>query len=311
VIEIAIMIEGQNDLNWPRWQRLALAVEELGFTGLYRSDHYTNANPPDLDSLELWISLGWLASHTKRIEFGPLVSPVSFRHPTMTARMACAVDDLSAGRLHLGLGAGWQEREHKNFGWELLQVTDRFHRFREGLDVITLLLENDEPVDYEGEYYRLQEAVLLPRPQRPGGPPIVIGGNGVKMTLPLVARYANEWNGVYVTPDRYAELNSQLDEYLLHRERRPSDVRRSIMVGCEFGRDAKEVAQKVKERTAGKLTQSELRERGLVVGTAEEIVDQINAYSRAGVQRIMLQWLNLDDLQGLEALAKGILHLQE
>jgi F420-dependent oxidoreductase-like protein len=311
VIEIAIMIEGQNDLNWPRWQRLALAVEELGFTGLYRSDHYTNANPPDLDSLELWISLGWLASHTKRIEFGPLVSPVSFRHPTMTARMACAVDDLSGGRLHLGLGAGWQEREHRNFGWELLQVTDRFHRFREGLDVITLLLENDEPVDYEGEYYRLQEAVLLPRPQRPGGPPIVIGGNGVKMTLPLVARYANEWNGVYVTPDRYAELNSQLDEYLLHRERRPSDVRRSIMVGCEFGRDAKEVAQKVKERTAGKLTQSELRERGLVVGTAEEIVDQINAYSRAGVQRIMLQWLNLDDLQGLEALAKGILHLQE
>jgi F420-dependent oxidoreductase-like protein len=311
VIEIAIMIEGQNGLNWPRWQRLALAVEELGFNGLYRSDHYTNANPPDLDSLELWISLAWLASHTKRIEFGPLVSPVSFRHPTMTARMACAVDDLSGGRLHLGLGAGWQEREHNNFGWELLQVTDRFHRFREGLDVITLLLENDEPVDYEGEYYRLEEAILLPRPQRPGGPPIVIGGNGVKMTLPLVARYAKEWNGVYVTPDRYAELNSQLDEYLLHRERRPSDVRRSLMVGCEFGRDAKEVAQRVKARTAGKQTQAELRERGLVVGTAEEIAEQINAYSQAGVQRIMLQWLDLDDLQGLEALAKGILHLQE
>jgi F420-dependent oxidoreductase-like protein len=311
VIEIAIMIEGQNGLNWPRWQALAVAVEELGFSGLYRSDHYTNANPPDLDSLELWISLAWLASHTNRIEFGPLVSPVSFRHPTMTARMACAVDDLSGGRLHLGLGAGWQEREHKNFGWELLEVTDRFHRFREGLDVITLLLENDEPVDYEGEYYRLQEAVLLPRPQRPGGPPIVIGGNGVKMTLPLVARFANEWNGVYVTPDRYAELNNQLDEYLLHRERRPSDVRRSIMVGCEFGRDAKEVAQRVKARTAGKQTQAELRERGLVVGTAEEIAEQINAYSRAGAQRIMLQWLDLDDLQGLEALAKGILHLQE
>jgi F420-dependent oxidoreductase-like protein len=311
VIEIAIMIEGQNGLNWPRWQALAVAVEELGFSGLYRSDHYTNANPPDLDSLELWISLAWLASHTNRIEFGPLVSPVSFRHPTMTARMACAVDDLSGGRLHLGLGAGWQEREHKNFGWELLEVTDRFHRFREGLDVITLLLENDEPVDYEGEYYRLQEAVLLPRPQRPGGPPIVIGGNGVKMTLPLVARFANEWNGVYVTPDRYAELNNQLDEYLLHRERKPSDVRRSIMVGCEFGRDAKEVAQRVKARTAGKQTQAELRERGLVVGTAEEIAEQINAYSRAGAQRIMLQWLDLDDLQGLEALAKGILHLQE
>jgi F420-dependent oxidoreductase-like protein len=311
VIEIAIMIEGQNGLNWLRWQHLALAVEELGFVGLYRSDHYTNANPPDLDSLELWVSLAWLASHTKTIEFGPLVSPLSFRDPTMTARMAAAVDDLSGGRLNLGLGAGWQEREHKNFGWELLDVTDRFHRFQEGLDVITLLLENDEPVDYEGEYYRLEEAILLPRPQRAGGPPIVIGGNGVKLTLPLAARYANEWNGVYVTPDRYAELNSRLDEYLQHRDRKPSDVKRSIMVGCEFGRDDQEVKQKVKERTSGKQTQAELRERGLVVGTAEEIANQINAYSRAGVQRIMLQWLDLDDLTGLEDLAKGILHLQE
>jgi alkanesulfonate monooxygenase SsuD/methylene tetrahydromethanopterin reductase-like flavin-dependent oxidoreductase (luciferase family) len=88
VIEIAIMIEGQNGLNWPRWQRIATAVEESGFVGLYRSDHYTNANPPDQDSLELWTSLTWLASHTHRIKFGPLVTPVSFRHPTMTARMA-------------------------------------------------------------------------------------------------------------------------------------------------------------------------------------------------------------------------------
>jgi F420-dependent oxidoreductase-like protein len=311
VIEIAIMIEGQNGLNWPRWQRLAQAVEELGFTGLYRSDHYTNTKPPDLDSLELWISLAWLASHTRRIEFGSLVSPLSFRHPTQTARMAAAVDDLSGGRLHLGLGAGWQEREHNNYGWELLDVTERFNRFHEGLDVITLLFENDEPVYYEGHYFRLQDANLLPRPQRPGGPPIVIGGNGVKLTLPLVARYANEWNGVYVTPDRYSELNSRLDEYLLHRERKPSDVKRSIMVGCEFGRDVKEVDQKVKNRTSGKLTPADLRERGLVVGTAEEIADQISSYSRAGVQRIMLQWLNLDDLEGLETLAKGILHLQE
>ena len=122
MLEVAIMIEGQNGLNWPRWQRIAQAVEDLGFAGLYRSDHYTNANPPDLDSLELWVSLTWLASHTTRIEFGPLVTPVSFRHPTMTARMASAVDDLSGGRLTLGLGAGWQEREHSHFGWDLLDV---------------------------------------------------------------------------------------------------------------------------------------------------------------------------------------------
>ena len=89
------MLEGQDGLTWPRWQRLAAAAEDLGFAGLYRSDHYTNATPPDKESLELWVSLTWLAGHTKRLEFGPLVSPVSFRHPTLTARTAAAVDDLS------------------------------------------------------------------------------------------------------------------------------------------------------------------------------------------------------------------------
>jgi F420-dependent oxidoreductase-like protein len=311
VIEIAIMIEGQNGLNWPRWQSIAKAVEDLGFRGLYRSDHYTNANPPDLDSLELWISLAWLATHTKRIVFGSLVSPVSFRHPTHTARMAAAVDDLSGGRLHLGLGAGWQEREHDNFGWELLDIPERFDRFREGLDVITLLLESDEPVHYEGQYYRLNDAILLPRPQRPAGPPIIVGGNGQQYTLPMAARYASEWNGVLVPPGRYSELNSHLDELLSGFGRKPSDVRRSIMVGCVFGHDEEDVDRKVKQRSGGKLTSSEYKERGVLVGTAEEISNQISAYSRAGVQRIMLQWLDLDDLDGLKALAKGILHLQE
>ncbi|HIP71019.1 MAG TPA: LLM class flavin-dependent oxidoreductase, partial [Anaerolineae bacterium] len=168
-MEIAIMIEGQNGLNWARWQRMATAVEELGFVGLYRSDHYTNMNPPDLDSLELWVSLTWLASHTSRIEFGPLVSPVSFRNPTMTARMATAVDNLSNGRLTLGLGAGWQEREHHNYGWDLLDIPGRFTRFEEGLQIIQHLLQNDEPLDFSGQYYQLHEAINLPRPQRPGG----------------------------------------------------------------------------------------------------------------------------------------------
>src|SRR5947199_9439514 len=106
MIQVAIMIEGQNGLNWPRWQRIVKAAEDLGFVGVFRSDHYTNREPPDMDSLELWVSLTWLASHTSRIVFGPMVSPVSFRHPTMTARMASAVDDLSGGRLTLAVGAG-------------------------------------------------------------------------------------------------------------------------------------------------------------------------------------------------------------
>ncbi len=307
MIEVAIMIEGQNGLTWPRWQRLAQAVEDLGFVGLYRSDHYTNASPPDKESLELWTSLTWLASHTKRIEFGPMVTPLSFRDPTMTARMAAAADDLSGGRLILGLGAGWQEREHTNYGWDLLDVPGRFARFEEGLEIITRLLRNDDPSDYAGEHYSIQEGILLPRPQRPGGPPILIGGNGPKLTLPLVARFAKEWNAIYLPVEKFKELNGKLDEILAQKGRQPNEVRRSMMTGCEFGVDKAEVKQKVKARTKGKLSPKELHGRGLMVGTADEIVEQLGELAEAGLQRVMLQWLNLDDIDGLEALAESVL----
>jgi F420-dependent oxidoreductase-like protein len=303
-MEVAIMIEGQNGLNWQRWQRMATAVEELGFVGLYRSDHYTNMNPPDKDSLELWVSLTWLASHTRRIEFGPLVSPVSFRHPTMLARMASAVDDLSGGRLTLGVGAGWQEREHTNYGWDLLDIPGRFSRFEEGLQVIKSLLQSDDPVDFQGNYYQLREGILLPRPQRPGGPPILVGGNGPKRTLPLAARYAQEWNGVYITPKQFAERNQRLDELLEENGRSVQDVRRSLMAGCIFGRNTVELEGKLAEEDH---SAAKLRQNGLAVGTGNEIVDQLGQWGEAGVQRIMLQWLNLDDLDGLESLAQTVL----
>ncbi len=307
MVEIAIMIEGQNGLNWSRWQNIAQSVEELGFAGLYRSDHYTNPDPPDLDSLELWVSLTWLASHTKRIEFGPLVAPVSFRDPTMLARMASAVDDLSGGRLTLGMGAGWQIREHNNYGWDLLDVPARMSRLEEGLEVVTRLLNSDQPVDYEGEFYRLKEAILLPRPQRAGGPPVLIGGNGPRRTLPLAARYADEWNGVFISPAKYAERNKQLDRLLVKEGRQPKDVRRSIMVGTLFGRDKAEVESRIPSWAKGKYSLSELREMGVLAGTASEISEQISEFEEAGAQRLMLQWLDIDDLDGLRALAEGML----
>lgn len=301
VLEVGIMVEGQNGLNWPRWQRMAQAVEDLGFVGLWRSDHFTNPHPPDLDSLELWVSLTWLASHTRRILFGPLVTPFSFRHPVWTARMAKDVDDLSGGRLVLGLGAGWQEREHRMFGFELLDVDARFARFQEGLEVVTRLLRSQEPVSFEGRFYRLRDAVLLPRPRRPGGPPILIGGNGVKRTLPLAARYADEWNGVFVSPSRYAQLNAHLDALLQEVGRSPEQVRRSLMTGLIFGRTDAEVKEKLRGRDVDAL-----RARGVIVGTISAVVDQLAAFAEAGAQRVMLQWLDLDDLDRLEALAHGL-----
>ena len=304
MLEIAIMIEGQNGLTWPRWQKIARLVEDLGFVGLFRSDHFTNSNPPDIESLELWTSLTWLAANTERIEFGPLVTPFSFRHPVHTARMASAVDDLSGGRLTLGLGAGWQEREHELFGFDLLDLDSRFDRFKEGMEVVTRLLQSDDPVTFDGHYYRLRGATLLPRPQRPGGPRILVGGNGVKRTLSYVVRYAEEWNCVSLVPEKFAALNSRLDEMLASAGRDPASVRRSMMTGCVFGKDEPALQQKLSAR---KRTLQQLHQHGTVAGDAAPVKEHLAALERVGLQRIMLQWLDLDDLEGLEALGRRVL----
>jgi len=303
MLEVAIMVEGQNGLIWSRWQKMARTVEELGFVGLYRSDHFTNTNPPDKESLELWVSLTWLASNTSHIEFGSLVSPVSFRHPALTARMASAVDDLSRGRLTLGLGAGWQEHEHHAFGFDLLDMQSRFDRFEEGLQAVTSLLKSDQAVTFNGKYFQLNEAILLPRPQRPGGPRILIGGIGVHRTLPLVARYADEWNAMFLTPQQFEEKNRRLDELLAGENRTPESVRRSMMTGLRFGRTQAELDEKLSAR---KQTVEQARGAGLIVGVGNEIVGQLLELEKVGVQRIMLQWLDLDDLDGLAALAKAL-----
>jgi alkanesulfonate monooxygenase SsuD/methylene tetrahydromethanopterin reductase-like flavin-dependent oxidoreductase (luciferase family) len=220
----------------------------------------------------------------------------------MTARIASAVDDLSGGRLVLGLGAGWQQREHEHFGFDLLGLQERFGRFEEGLEVVTRLLKSEAPVDYNGRYYRLKEAVLLPRPSRAGGPPILVGGNGVKKTLQLVARFASEWNAVYLPPGKFAALSEQLSAMLEAAGRDPSSVRRSLMHGCFFGKDGAALQRKL-----GGRSRETLSERGVVAGTPNEVVDQLGKFAEAGVQRIMLQWLEMDDLDGLEAMAKSVL----
>lgn len=303
MLEVSIMIEGQNGLNWDRWMRIAETVEDTGYAGLYRSDHFTNANPPHKDSLELWVSLTWLASHTSRISFGPLVTPFSFRHPAFTARMAAAVDDLSKGRLILGVGAGWQELEHNTFGFDLLGISERFNRFEEGLEVVTALLNSEKPVDFSGQYYRLSSAILLPRPQRPAGPPILIGGNGEKRTLPLAAKYAQEWNALFISPAEFSRLNNHPNTLIEQQGRKTSDIKRSMMTGCIFGETNAAVEQNTAARTQGKFSPQQLRERGRIVGTAVEIKDQLEHFSEVGLDGIMLQWIDLDDMDGIRTLA--------
>ena len=302
MLEVAIMVEGQEGIGWDRWRRLARAVEDLGYAGLYRSDHFPNRRTGSYqDALELWSSLTWLADNTRRIEFGPLVSPVSFRHPVITAWQASAVDGLASGRLRLGLGAGWQEWEHETFGFDLLDVDRRFARFEEGLEIVTRLLRNEEPVSFEGQFYRLRDALIMPRSPRPGGPPIVIGGNGPRRTLPLVTRYADEWNAVFVTADEFAKLNAGLDESLREAGRASDQVRRTLMTRAVFGRTEADVDRKLDGVARDQL------EPAVIAGTSGELVERLGHLSEAGVQRVMLQWLEVDDLDSLEAMADTVL----
>ncbi len=300
--DIAIMVEGQAGLTWPLWKQFARTVEDSGFAGLFRSDHFTNPEGPHQDSLELWTSLTWLADETDRIDFGPLVTPVSFRHPVFTARMGKDVDNLADGRLVLGVGAGWQEREHETFGFDLLDVGPRFDRFEEGVEVIHDLLRSDDPVSFDGEYFALDDALLLPRPEREGGTRLLVGGNGPKRTLPLAAEYADEWNGVFQPPGDYADQNDRLDDLLAEAGRDPGDLRRSMMTRVVFGRDDEELAELLDGRDA-----EELRERGAIVGTGAEVAEQLDRLDEAGADRVMLQWLAYDDTERLEAMADALL----
>jgi F420-dependent oxidoreductase-like protein len=301
-MEVSIMIEGQEGLSWPRWQRLARAAEDLGFYGLFRSDHFAALGGSFADAVETWMSLAWLAQNTRRISFGPLVSPISFRHPSILAWQASGVDALSCGRLRLGLGAGWNVREHEAFGFDLLDMDARFKRYEEGVQVVQALTRSPKPVSFQGEYFTLKDAMLSPRSPRSDGPPLVIGGNGPKRTLPLAAKYADEWNAVGLKPEEFRERCQILDELLQKEGREPGSVKRTMMTRGVAAADQASLEAKMSADDRARIS-----ERGAIVGTPDEIVDILGRQAEAGVQGVMLQWLDMDDISGLELIAGKVL----
>lgn len=300
--DIGLMIEGQWGLTWARWQALLKTAEQQGFQCVFRSDHFT-IGPPDEDSLETFISLTYAADHTNTVELGTLVAPTTFRHPALTARMAAQIDDLSGGRFVLGLGTGWHEREHHQFGIPFYDVNTRFEMLEDALEITTRLFSSETPVSYTGRHYSLDEAIMLPRPARKGGPPILIGGNGMKRTLPLTARFAQEWNGVWIGVAGYRERIARLDQLLDENGRGRSAVKRSLMTQVVIGADDAAVRAKLD----GKEPADEIRERSMIIGTPSQVVDQIGAYVDAGCQRFMLMWRDQTDLDGLDLLASQVL----
>lgn len=301
-MRVGIMIEGAFGLNWPRWKRLVQAAEEFGFDGIYRSDHFMDGTDRHQDALEAYISLAWAADNTERIEIGTLVSPISFRDPRILAWQATAVNDLAKGRLRLGLGAGWQEKEHVAFGFELGSLDERFARLEEACQVVRGLTRSDLPISLDGERYPLQEAQLVPRYPDTDSPAIIIGGNGPKRTLPLVARFADEWNGLMISNDDYRKRNALLDELMAAEGRDPQLVRRSQMVGSIIAKD-----QATLDADPDNDRFEELLGRGAVIGTPNEVVEILGKKAEAGIESVMLQWMDQDDIAGLELVAREVL----
>jgi len=202
------------------------------------------------------------------------------------------------------MGAGWQEREHVNYSIPFYDFPTRFAMFEEALAYTTHVLNSDEPYSAEGKHYTFKDAVLLPRPKRAGGPPILIGGRGPKRTLPLVAKYATEWNTAPMNHDLFAERSAILDGLLEQNSRKPGDVKRSMMTRVLYNRDEDLVTQQLAERD---ITVEDAIGRGLIVGTGPMIVDQIGKWGELGMDRLMLQWIELDETDRMEAFAQDVL----
>jgi alkanesulfonate monooxygenase SsuD/methylene tetrahydromethanopterin reductase-like flavin-dependent oxidoreductase (luciferase family) len=321
MIEISISLSGVTGVDWPRWQGLATEVEALGFAGLYRYDHFAAPFPmgrPENDNLDLTASLTWLASHTQRIRFGPLVAPFSIREPHLLVRQATAIDDLSGGRFVLGVGAGWMEREHQMFGYDLGDIPTRMDRFEEGLAVVTDLLRGPDPFTFEGRFFQMREATIRPRPQRPQGPPLLVGGKGPQRSLPLVARYADIWNVDFMAVELLRERSALLDQLLAAEGRQPGDVKRTAAVRVFCGKDPAELDQRLRglhlifPEWAGLSPEERLEKAsqtfgGSIIGTPEEVVAQLRAYTDLGLDELMLHWTVSGDVEGLRLLAEYVL----
>jgi F420-dependent oxidoreductase-like protein len=315
MMHVGIMIEGQEGLTWTRWRRLVETVETLGFESLWRSDHlFSLYNVPTRPGLDTWTSLAVLATMTRRIRFGPLVCPLTFHHPSILARQAAAVDELSAGRFELGVGAGWHDREHQAFGIPYPRIGERIRRLEEAVRVIRALWA-DGPAEFNGRYYQLDGGVGWPKPVQRPGVPVIIGGKGPKV-LEVVAKHADEWNcGGSRTPADVRAKTETLVAACQRVGRDPRTIRRSWMGAFLVGKNAAELerrARKIQEYVPPRAAiptaklPDVLRQEGWLVGKPAEIVGQVQALAAEGIERLMLQFYDQEDLDALHLLAEEV-----
>jgi F420-dependent oxidoreductase-like protein len=267
------MIEGQEGVTWDEWVALARATEELGFEGLFRSDHYGPVvGEAELGSLDAWATLAGLAAITDGIRLGALVSPATFRHPSVLAKNAVTVDHISGGRVELGIGAGWNRAEHEHYGFPFPPTRERMDVFAEQLEIVHRQLR-PEPFSFDGEHYRLGEWSPFPKPVQQPALPIVVGGGGKPRSIALAARFADEYNTVSPTADEAHAIRERLDQACANEGREPLPL--SVMTG--------------------------------LIRSPGEAIEQLTALARAGVERVMLQHLEHRDLDALQVVAQEVL----
>jgi alkanesulfonate monooxygenase SsuD/methylene tetrahydromethanopterin reductase-like flavin-dependent oxidoreductase (luciferase family) len=299
------MIEGQEGVTWNEWVALASACEEHGVAALFRSDHYISWFDESRHVLDAWATIAGLAARTTKLELGTLVSPATFRHPSVLARSAATADEISGGRVTLGMGAGWQEREHEAYGFEFGTVRERVAWLGEQIEIVHGLLHEDR-VDFEGTYHRLVDAPGLHRPELP----ILVGGSAKPGTTVPAVRFADEYNALFGTLDEVRERKQRLDEACERGGRDPSTLRYSLMAPCVIGLTEQEVLESARRIGArfGRDPQDVLernREHG-PVGTIAQAVERLKEIEAIGYERVMLQHLAHDDLETVALIGREL-----
>lgn len=304
------MIEGQEDVTWEDWVAIAEACERSGVGTLFRSDHYYSVlDRAERGSLDALTTLGALAAITAKLRLGTMVSPATFRHPSVFAKSFATIDRISGGRAEPGLGAGWWDREHEAYGFDLPEMGPRMDAFEEQLDVIARQWA-DEPFSFEGEHFKVVDLDARPKPlQRPM--PLVVGGRGGPRSLRIAARWASEYNTVFVGPEGLREVRGKLDAACEKGGRDPATLPLSLMTGWIVGRTREEVvdrasrlAQWQNEGDDGEKLLAEAADAAWVVGTVEEAVEQLRALHEAGCTRVMAQHLLHRDTEAIELIGE-------
>jgi F420-dependent oxidoreductase-like protein len=303
-VRICLMVEGQEGVSWDEWVALARACEATGLEALFRSDHYLSLLAPGRGSLDAWATLAGLAAVTKRIRLGTMVSPATFRHPSVLAKTAATVDHISGGRVELGLGAGWNEREHRAYGFPFPPLAERMELFAEQLELIHRSWTEDD-LDFSGRHYRTEALRALPRPVQRPRPTLIVGGSARRGTVGPAVRLADEYNTIFVSAEECAARRRRLDEACREAGRDPSTLTFSLMTPCVLGRDEAEAHDRVR-RVIGRMGREGdpgdfVREHAdtWILGTLDQVRGRLDAYERAGVERVMLQHLDHADLDAV------------